>query len=96
MSSDEGMRMVGAIRTIELHTLASKLVPSRQVTRIQLDIERATDGAGAELELANLANLSFQGPAELVSRFAVGDRVQIVTSVESSLNIMSIRPAPLS
>ncbi|HET9624255.1 MAG TPA: hypothetical protein VFP84_22935 [Kofleriaceae bacterium] len=96
MSSDEGMRMVGTIRTIELHTLNSKLVASRQVTRIGLDIERATDGTGAELELSNLASLYFQGPAELVSRFAVGERVQIVTSAESSLNIMSIRPSPLS
>ena len=44
----------------------------------------------------NLADLQFQGPAELVPRFPAGDRVQIVTSPESSLQITSIRPAPLS
>ena len=85
MSSDEGMRVVGTIRSIELHTLAAKFqnVTARQVAKIQLDI-------------GNLADLEFQGPPELVPRFSAGDRVQIVTSVESSLHITSIRPAPLS
>jgi hypothetical protein len=98
MSSDDGMRVVGTIRSIELHTLAAKFqnVTTRQVAKIQLDIERATDETGAELDVVNLADLHFQGPAELVPRFSTGDRVQIVTSVESSLHITSIRPAPLS
>ena len=98
MSSDEGMRVVGTIRSIELHTLAAKFqnVTARQVAKIQLDIERAVDENGAELDIGNLADLQFQGPAELVPRFSAGDRVQIVTSVESSLHITSIRPAPLS
>lgn len=98
MSSDDGMRVVGTIRSIELHTLAAKFqnVTTRQVAKIQLDIERATDETGAELDIRNLADLHFQGPAELVPRFSTGDRVQIVTSVESSLHITSIRPAPLS
>lgn len=90
--------MVGTIRSIELHTLTTKFqnVTARQVAKVQLDIERATDDTGAELDLRNLVDLQFQGPAELVARFAAGDRVQIVTSVESSLHITSIRPAPLS
>ena len=98
MSSDEGMRVVGTIRSIELHTLAAKFqnVTTRQVAKIQLDIERAVDENGAELDIANLAGLQFQGAAELVPRFSAGDRVQIVTSVESSLHIVSIRPSPLS
>ena len=98
MSSDEGMRVVGTIRSIELHTLAPKFqnVNARQVAKIQLDIERAIDENGAELDISNLADLQFQGPPELVPRFSAGDRVQIVTSVESSLHITSIRPAPLS
>jgi hypothetical protein len=98
MSSDEGMRVVGTIRSIELHTLAAKFqnVSTRQVAKLQLDIERATDETGAELDIANLADLTFQGPAELVPRFHTGERVVIVTSVESSLHITSIRPAPLS
>lgn len=98
MSSDDGMRVVGTIRSIELHTLAAKFqnVTTRQVAKIRLDIERATDETGAELDVGNLADLQFQGPAELVPRFSTGDRVQIVTSVESSLQIASIRPAPLS
>ena len=92
------MRVVGTIRSIELHTLAAKFqnVSTRQVTKVQLDIERATDETGAELDIRNLADLFFQGPAELVPRFSPGDRVQIVTSVESSLNITSIKAAPLS
>jgi hypothetical protein len=98
MSSDEGMRVVGTIRSIELHTLAAKFqnVSTRQVTKVQLDIERATDETGAELDIRNLADLFFQGPAELVPRFSPGDRVQIMTSVESSLHITSIKAAPLS
>lgn len=98
MGSDDGMRVVGTIRNIELHTLTAKFqnVMPRQVAKIQLDIERATDEEGEELDVLNLADLNFQGPAELVPRFSKGDRVQIVTSAESSLHITSIRPAPLS
>ena len=98
MGSDEGMRVVGTIRSIELHTTQARLqnVTSRQVAKIQLDIERATDEEGEDLDVVNLSDLSFQGPAELVPRFHTGDRVQIVTSAESSLHITSIRPAPLS
>jgi hypothetical protein len=98
MSSDDGMRVVGTIRSIELHTLAAKFqnVSTREVAKLQLDIERATDDTGAELDISNLVDLQFQGPAELVPRFSAGDRVVIVTSVESSLHITSIKPAPLS
>ena len=98
MGSDEGMRVVGTIRSIELHATVAKFqnVTSRQVAKIQLDIERALDEEGEELDLANLVDLHFQGPAELVPRFSAGDRVQIETSPESSLHITSIRPAPLS
>lgn len=98
MSSDEGMRVVGTIRRIELHTSAPKFqnVSTRQVAKLELDIERATDETGAELDIRNLADLQFQGPAELVPRFTAGDRVQIETSAASGLHITSIRPAPLS
>ena len=98
MADDAGLRLVGTIRTIELHTLAARFehLTPRQVAKIQLDIERAIDDAGEELDPVNLADLHFQGPAELVPRFSAGDRVQIVTSPESSLQISSIRPAPLS
>lgn len=92
------MRVVGTIRSIELHTLTAKFqnVTSRQVAKIQLDIERATGEEGEEIDIVNLADIHFQGPAELVPRFNQGDRVQITTSAESSLHISSIRPAPLS
>ena len=98
MATDAGLRVVGTIRTIELHTMAARFehVTSRQVAKIQLDIERAIDEEGEELDVGYLADLQFQGPAELVPRFAAGDRVQIETSAESSLHITSIRPAPLS
>ena len=41
MGSDEGMRIVGTIRSIELHSLTSKWkdLPTRQVARIEIDIE---------------------------------------------------------
>jgi len=98
MSSDDGMRVVGTIRSIELHTQATKFqnVQPRQVAKIELDIERAIDEAGEDLDIANLAGINFQGPAELVPRYSTGDRVQIVTKAESGLHITSIRPAPLS
>jgi hypothetical protein len=98
MAVQSGLRVVGTIRVIELHTTAARFehVSPRQVAKIQLDIERALDEDGAELDVRNLAELHFQGPAELVPRFSAGDRVQIVTSPESSLQITSIRPAPLS
>ncbi len=98
MADDAGLRLVGTIRTIELHTLAARFehLSPRHVAKIQLDIERATDEEGEELDPVNLTDLHFQGPAELVPRFNAGDRVQIVTSPESSLQISSIRPAPLS
>ncbi len=98
MGSDEGMRVVGTIRSIELQTMSAKFqhVASRQVARIQLDIERATDEDGEDLDVDNLVDLQFQGPPELVPAFNQGDRVQIVTSAEANLHITSIRPAPLS
>lgn len=98
MGSDDGMRVVGTIRSIELHTLTAKFqhMTARQVAKIQLDVERATDEDGEDLDVVNLADIHFQGPAELVPRFNTGDRVQIVTSAESSLHISSIKPAPLS
>ena len=98
MSSDDGMRVVGTIRSIELHTLTAKFqnVTPRQVAKVQLDIERAIDENGVELDIRNLADLQFQGPAELVPRYSAGDRVQIITSAESSLHITSIKAAPLS
>jgi hypothetical protein len=97
MGNDAGMRVVGTIRSIELFTLAAKFehVASRQVAKIQIDIERATDEDGEELDLRNLVDLSFQGPPELVPHFSTGERVQIVTSPEASLHITSIKPAPL-
>lgn len=98
MGNDEGMRVVGTIRSIELHMTATKFqnVAPRQVAKVQLDIERAIDEQGEELDVVNLADLHFQGPAELVPRFTTGDRVQITTSAESSFAIASIKPAPLS
>jgi len=98
MGSDEGMRVVGTIRSIELHTTTTKFqnVTSRQVAKISLDIERAQDDEGEDLDVMNLVDLMFQGPPELVPRFHAGDRVSIVTSPEANLHITSIRPAPLS
>jgi hypothetical protein len=98
MGNDAGLRLVGTIRSIELHTTATKFqhVTPRQVAKIQLDIERALDDDGEEIDVENLAEMSFQGPAELVPRFARGDRVQITTSPDSSLQISSIKPAPVS
>ena len=99
MSTDEGLRVTGTIRTIELHALASRFqgVSPRQVAKIALDIERATDAEGSEVDLANLVGLQFQGPAELVPRYSAGDRVHIVTSTAGGLlQIATIKSALLS
>jgi hypothetical protein len=96
MGADAGLRVVGTIRTIELYTLAARFqhVTPRHVAKISLDIERALDDEGEELDVHKLEDLMFQGPAELVPRFSAGDRVQIVTSPD--FQISSIKPAPLS
>ena len=98
MGTDAGLRVVGTIRTIELHTLTARFehVTPRQVAKILLDIERAQGEEGEELDVQNLTDLAFQGPAELVPRFSAGDRVMIETSIDSGLHITSIKPAPLS
>lgn len=98
MSSDEGMRIVGVIRSIELHPVAAKFqnVPPRQVAKLVLEIERAIDGDGTEINVENLAGLHFQGPAELVPRYGPGERVMITTTTPSGMHIATIRPAPLS
>lgn len=94
---DEGMRVVGVIRSIELHPVASKFqnVPPRQVAKLVLDIERATDGDGTEINVEHLAGIHFQGPAELVPRYSEGERVLITTTTPSGMHIATIKPAPL-
>ena len=98
MGNDDGMTIVGVIRSIELHSVVAKFqnVPTRQVAKIALDIERAPDGDGAEIDVENLAGLHFQGPAELVPRYHEGERVLITTTTPSGMHIASIRLAPLS
>ncbi len=98
MSDDDGMKIVGTIRSIELHSVASKFkdVPSRQVSKLVMDIERAIDGDGTEINVENLVGLHFQGPAELVGRYAESERVQITTTTPSGMHIATIKRAPLS
>lgn len=98
MGNDDGMTIVGVIRSIELYSVSSKFqnVPARQVSKIALDIERATDGDGSEIAVENLAGLHFQGPAELVPRYHEGERVLITTTTPSGMHIATIRLAPLS
>lgn len=98
MGSADGMRVVGTIRTIELYAVMSKFqgVAPRQVAKISLDIEQATDGDGTDINVENLSGVHFQGPAELVPLYGAGERVQIVTTTPSGMHIASIKPAPLS
>jgi len=98
MASLDGMRVVGTIRSIELHAMMAKFqgVTARQVAKIALDIEQAIDPEGTEIDVENLAGMHFQGPPELVPLFHAGERVQIVTSTPSGMHIASIKPAPLS
>jgi hypothetical protein len=98
MGREEGMRIVGTIRSLELHALASKFqgVPARQVAKLTLDIERAVDENDHEINAENLAGLHFQGPAELVPIYAVGERVMITTTTPSGMHIATIKHAPLS
>ncbi|MBK9071319.1 MAG: hypothetical protein IPL79_10000 [Myxococcales bacterium] len=95
---DEGMRVVGTIRSIEFHTVRSKLrgVAPRHVAKIELEIEWAAHSDGTEIQPENLSGIAFHGPPELLPRYAAGERVSIVTVPASLKSISSIRPAPLS
>ncbi len=91
------MRVVGTIRSIELHTTTKfEGISPRQIAKIALDIERAQDDEGRDINVENLANMCFQGPVELVPLFVQGERVQITTAEPGGLQITSIRRAPLS
>ncbi|MEZ4363043.1 MAG: hypothetical protein R3B48_22820 [Kofleriaceae bacterium] len=96
MSRSSSMRVVGAIRSIELHLMGAKFVgvTPRQVAKIEIDIERATNDRNEDIAVENLAGMSFHGPPELLPRFSVGDRVAIVTA--EGLQIASIRHSPVS
>jgi hypothetical protein len=96
MAGSSSMRVVGAIRSIELHLVGAKFigVTPRQVAKIEIDIERATNDSDEDIAVENLDGMSFHGPAELIPRFAVGDRVAIVTA--EGLQIATIRHAPVS
>lgn len=97
MGSEAGMRVVGTIRSIKLHTTTKfEGISSRQIAKIALDIERAQDCEGRDINVENLANMCFQGPVELVPRFVQGERVQITTVDAGGIQIASIRRAPLS
>jgi hypothetical protein len=90
------MRIVGAIRSIELHLVGAKFVgiTPRQVSKLELDIERAFNDSDEDIAVENLAGMSFHGPPELLPRFSVGDRVSIVTA--EGLQIASIKHSPVS
>lgn len=90
------MRVVGAIRSIELHFVGAKFagVTPKQVAKIEIDFERATNDKGEDIAVENLIGMSFHGPPELLPRFVVGDRVVIVTG--EGLQIASIRHSPVS
>ncbi|MBK7535441.1 MAG: hypothetical protein IPI49_08680 [Myxococcales bacterium] len=96
MASNSIMRVVGAIRRIELHLVGVKFVgvTPRQVAKIELDIERATNERDEDIAVENLDGMSFHGPPELLPRFAVGDRVTVVTA--EGMQIASIRHSPVS
>jgi len=98
MTTVDGMRVVGTIRSIELHAVMSKFqgVAPRQIAKITLDIEQAIDSDGTDIKVENLSGLHFQGPPELVPLFNSGERVQITTTTPSGMHIATIRPAPLS
>ena len=96
MGSSIGMSVVGTIRSIELFAITARFegIPPRQVAKIELDIERATDDDGVDIAVENLEGMHFHGPPELVPRFSTGERVLIATA--GGLQIASIRPAPVS
>lgn len=96
--SDPGMRATGTIESIALHQIPSKLQgrPPETVARIKLRIERAEDARGAGVDTSNLVGLAFQGPADLVSQFKAGERVELITTTPSGMHIASVRRAPMN
>ena len=98
MVDADGMRVVGTIRSIELHAVMSKLqgVAPRQIAKIALDIEQAIDGDGTEINVEILSGLHFQGAPELVPLYGPGERVLITTTTPSGTHIATIKSAPLS
>jgi hypothetical protein len=91
------MQVIGVIDRIELHSVPAKVAEvGKLVARIALKIDRAEDERGQRIDVANLSGLQFQGPPQLVDRFAPGERVKIVTTTASGMHIETIVAAPLS
>lgn len=94
----EGVRVTGTIEKIVRHEIPSKFAgqPPRPVSRIRLKVERAVDAKGEKVDTFLMERNDFEGPAELVNLYKVGERVEIVTTTPNGLHIASIKRAPVN
>jgi hypothetical protein len=97
-AGESGARVTGTIERIRLHGVPSKFagVPDRPVTRIALAVERAVDAVGRAVDTSAWIGLEFEAAPELAQAFAVGERVEIVTTTASGLHVARMRRAPAS
>lgn len=95
--SDDGMRVVGVVTSVELHAIPSKISgePPRPVSRVKLELEDARTASGGEVDRRTLIGLPFEGAPELIDHIQTGQRVRIVTTTASGTHIARIEPAPL-
>lgn len=86
------MRAVGTIRGVRRYAIPALLAGQapREVARIALDLQLATDDDGARLDPGDYVGLEFEGPPELAAQVQVGERVAITTDSPSGMHVKSI------
>src|SRR3569623_1544476 len=101
MAADAGLRVVGTIRTIELHTLAAKFqhVTTRQVAKIELDIERTIDHVNSHAGLLDAAvgdRLYWLAMPVATDYYAIAQAAPAaVTLVNGQMTVIAASPSPV-
>jgi hypothetical protein len=82
----------GTIRSIELHEIPNKArgKPSRQETRLRLDVDAVFDGRGNRLDAADFPYDDFRGAGEIAREFGDGDAVKLTFAASTGRTVKSI------
>lgn len=82
----------GTIRSIEVHEIPNKAQgkPSRQETRLRLDVDAVFDRRGNRLDPANFPHDDFRGAGEIGREFAAGDPVKVTYASSTGRRISAI------